>query len=82
MQYKTVFIDAPMLKGKSAWGMSIDQPNGDQLTRDTDAAIFEKSQEGYELCQAMPVTSAGLYASSQPYSFTSGIMLIFKKHSE
>jgi hypothetical protein len=79
MSYKTIFIDTPTVKSKSAWGMSIQDANGDQLSRDVDAAILEKEHEGYELVQSMPIQSAMIYASSYPYSYTSGVLLIFKQ---
>jgi hypothetical protein len=82
MKYKTMFIDAPTVKNKGVFGMSMQEPNGDQLARDVDAAILEKVQNGYELAGAMPVTSSMIYSSTYPYSFTSGVLLIFKKTDE
>ncbi len=79
MSYKTLFIDTPTVKSKATWGMTIQDANGDQLARDVDAAILEKEHEGYELVQSMPIQSAMIYASSYPYSYTSGILLIFKQ---
>jgi len=82
MKYKTIFVDAPTLKNKATWGMSIEETNGDQLARDVDAAILEKEHEGYELSQAMPVVSPKIYATSYPYSHTSGVLLIFKQKDQ
>jgi hypothetical protein len=79
MNYKTIFIDTPTVKTKATFGMTIQDANGDQLARDMDAAILEKQHEGYELVQAMPIQSAMVYASAYPYSYTSGILLIFKQ---
>lgn len=79
MKYKTIFVDAPMVKSKSTWGMSIDEPNGDQFARYVDAAIEEKELEGYELSHTVPVNSSKILAASYPYSQTTGVLLIFKK---
>ena len=79
MSYKTIFIDTPTVKTKATWGMSIQEANGDQLSRDVDAAILEKDHEGFELVQSMPIQSAMVYASTYPYSYTAGILLIFKQ---
>lgn len=56
--------------------------NGDQLARDVNAAIEEAGREGYELQQTVPVHSSMIYMSSYPYSFTSGILLVFRKMSQ
>ena len=82
MKYKTMFIDAPTIKNKGTFGMSMYETNGDQLARDVDAAISEKELEGYELMEAMPVSSSLIYSSTYPYSFTSGVLLIFKKRDK
>ena len=82
MKYKTIFVDAPTVKSKGAWGMSLEEPNGDQLARDVDAAIFEKAQEGYEVCQSMPIISSKVYSTTYPYSYTSGVLLIFKQKDQ
>lgn len=82
MKYKTMFIDSPTIKSKAVFGMSTHEPNGDQLARDVEAAIFEKEREGYELLEAMPVTSSRMYSSTYPYSFTSGVLLIFKQKDQ
>lgn len=82
MKYKTMFIDTPTVKNKVVFGMTMHETNGDQLARDVDAAILEKEQEGYELLEAMPVTSSMIYSSTYPYSFTSGVLLIFKQKDQ
>ena len=82
MKYKTMFIDAPTIKNKGTFGMSMYETNGDQLAPDVDAAISEKELEGYELIEAMPVSSSLIYSSTYPYSFTSGVLLIFKKRDK
>lgn len=74
-----MFIDAQTTKSKGAFGMSINEINGDQLARDVDAAIQEKGNEGYDLCQSMPITSSLIYSSTYPYTITSGVLLIFKQ---
>lgn len=79
MKYKTIFVDAPTVKIKTTWGMSLEETNGDQLARDVDAAILEKEFEGYELCEAMPINSSVIYASAYPANRTSGVLLIFKQ---
>ena len=82
MKYKTMFIDAPTIKNKGTFGMSMYETNGDQLARDVDAAISEKELEGYELIEAMPVSSSLIYSSTYPYSVTWGVLLIFKKRDK
>ncbi len=82
MKYKTIFVDAATVKTKATWGMSLEEPNGDQLARDVDAAILEKEQEGYELKEAMPINAPKIYAASYPFTHTSGILLIFKLKDE
>ena len=46
MNYKTMFIDAPQIKEKQGMGTTIATINGDQLSRDLNAAIHEKEREG------------------------------------
>ncbi|MBI5915968.1 MAG: hypothetical protein HY842_11360 [Bacteroidetes bacterium] len=79
MRYKTIFVDAPTAANKGAFGVTMHETNGDQLARDVQAAILEKDSEGYELFQSMPVTSSLIYSSAYPYSFTTGVVLIFKQ---
>jgi hypothetical protein len=81
MKYKTIFVDAPTVKSKANWGMSIEVTNGDQLARDVDAAILEKDFEGFELFQVIPVNSSAVFASAYPASLTAGVLLIFKQKS-
>ncbi len=79
MSYKTMFIDAPLTKEKQGIGIHLMVVNGDQFARDIDAAVHEKEREGYELLNSMPIESSKSVMGSYTYSFTSGIMLIFKK---
>ena len=77
-----MFIDAPLIKGEKKLGMSIYITNGDQFARDIDAAIHEKEREGYVLFSSTPTTSSKLVSGAYGYSFTSGVILIFKKIEE
>jgi hypothetical protein len=81
MNYKTIFVDAPLAKGKSAWGVSVEEPNGDQLARDVQATILENDLSGYELIQSIPVTSSKTFSGAYAYSLTTGVVLIFKKRN-
>lgn len=82
MEYRTKFVDAALVKNKVTFGMSIQDPNVDQMARDVEAALLEQALEGYELFQSIPVTSSMVYASAYPYSFTSGLLLIFKQKDQ
>ncbi len=79
MSYKTMFVDAPLIKEKQGIGVHLMVVNGDQFARDIDAAVHEKAREGYELMNSMPIESSKSVMGSYTYNFTSGIMLIFKK---
>jgi len=81
MNYKTIFVDAPLAKGKSAWGVSVEETNGDQLARDVQATILENDLGGYELIQTVPVTSSKTFSGAYAYSLTTGVVLIFKKRN-
>lgn len=76
-----MFIDAPMVKEKQGMGVHLMVVNGDQFARNIDAAIHEKEREGYMLINSMPVHSSKSVMGSYTYSFTSGVMLVFKKQS-
>ncbi|MFN7118126.1 MAG: hypothetical protein ACK4TA_15105 [Saprospiraceae bacterium] len=77
--YKTLFIPSSEIKPKSAFSTALPEVNGDQLTRDVQAALVEMENEGYKLHSMSPVQSAKLYMSSFAYSYTDGILLIFEK---
>ena len=79
MNYKTIFIDAPLIKEKKGFGTSIMVVNGDQFARTIDAAISEKEKEGYELMNIMPVHSSDIIMSTHVFGMTSGAVLTFKK---
>ncbi len=79
MKYKTIFVDAATVKSKSAWGISLEEPNGDQLARDIQATVLENDLAGFELMQSMPVTSSKTISGAYAYAFTSGVILIFKQ---
>ncbi len=81
MSYKTVFVDAAMVKSKSTWGVSLEEPNGDQFARDIQATVLENDLAGFELIQSMPVTSSKTISGAYAYSFTSGVILIFKQRN-
>ena len=79
MKYKTIFVDAAMINGKSSWGVTIEETNGDQLARDIQATILENDLDGFELMQSMPITSSKTISGAYAYASTSGILLIFKQ---
>ncbi len=68
-----------MAKAKGTWGISFEEPNGDQLARDIQAVILENVMAGLELMQSLPVTSSRTISGAYAYSFTSGVILIFKQ---
>jgi len=79
MKYKTIFVDAPLAKGKSTWGITIEETNGDQLARDIQATVLENDLAGYELIQTIPVTSSKTISGAYAYSMTTGVVMIFKQ---
>lgn len=81
MNYKTIFVDAPVAKSKSSWGITMEETNGDQLARDIQATILENDLAGYELIQSMPVTSSKTFSGAYAYALTTGVVLIFKKRN-
>ncbi len=69
--YLTIFVEAERINPNKLMGdYSI---NGDQLARDVQAAIIEYSKKGYKLDQIQGVNS-----SLSTYSFTQGMILVFK----
>ncbi len=77
MEFKTIFVDSQKVKTsifKNDWEI-----NGDQLARDTDAAILEMGQQGFEPNQVMPVTSSKVVSGTLSQNYTEGVLLIFKK---
>ena len=79
MSYKTIFIDAPVVKEKKGFGMNILVVNGDQFARTIEAAVLEKEREGNELMNVMPVHSSDIVMSTHIFGITSGAVLTFKK---
>ncbi|MBK9013505.1 MAG: hypothetical protein IPM82_05160 [Saprospiraceae bacterium] len=79
MKYKTIFVDAATVKNKSAWGISLEETNGDQLARDIQATVLENDLAGFELMQSMPVTSSKTISGAYAYTLTTGVILIFKQ---
>ncbi len=79
MKYKTIFVDAATVKNKSAWGISLEETNGDQLARDIQATVLENDLAGFELMQSMPVASSKTISGAYAYTLTTGVILIFKK---
>ena len=69
-KYKTIFVDTQVDKKNY-------EPNGDQLARDIQAAIVEKTAEGYELESSFPIQKMLL----QAITLTAGVVLIFKKEA-
>lgn len=79
MTYKTLFIDSTKVKTGSKWtGNIASQVNGDQLARDISAALLEMTRQGYELVNSFPINSSNLYMGTTPYTYTEGVVLIFK----
>ncbi|MCC6723795.1 MAG: hypothetical protein IT258_04755 [Saprospiraceae bacterium] len=81
MNYKTIFIDAPLAKTKATWGVTMEETNGDQLARDIQATVLENDLNGYELMQTIPVTSSKTISGAYSYSLTTGVILIFKQRN-
>lgn len=81
MNYKTIFVDAPLSKGKSSWGITMEETNGDQLARDIQATVLENDIGGFELIQSIPVTSSKTISGAYAYALTTGVVLIFKKRN-
>ena len=75
--YKTLYIPTDATKPKSSFSSALPEVNGDQLSRDVQAALEE--MEGYRLHSMSPVQSTKLYLSTYLYGFTDGILLIFEK---
>lgn len=75
-----MFVDAPLVKEKKLLGTSLAVVNGDQLSRDVDAAVNEKVKEGYELVTMLPIHSSRVgMGGSFSYGMTTGVLLTFKK---
>lgn len=68
-----------MAKAKGTWGINLEEPNGDQFARDIQAVILENVMDGFELMESMPVTSSKTISGAYAYSFTAGVILIFKQ---
>ena len=79
MKYKTIFIDAPLVKEKKPLSTTLYEVNGDQFARDIDAAILEKEKEGFELISSTPVFSSKHVMGTFAYGYTTGVLLTFKK---
>jgi hypothetical protein len=77
--YKTLYIPTAEVKPKSAFSGALPEINGDQLSRDVEAALLEMENEGYRLHTMTPLQSAKLYMSSFAYSYTDGVLLVFEK---
>ncbi len=79
--YKTVFVEATEVKQKKGFlQSSIMGVNGDDLARNIQAVIREMTAEGYSLKSSETIQSTKVYMSSYPYSFTSGVILIFERN--
>lgn len=78
-EYQTAYIYAASIKKKGMFKSSNIEVNGDDLAKDIAAACFDMSEEGFELFQNIPINSTKTYMSSYPYSFTDGVVLIFRK---
>lgn len=77
--YKTLYIPAPEMKPKSAFSADLPAFNGDQLSRDVEAALVEMESKGYKLHTLTAVQSSKLYMSTFVYNYTDGVLLVFEK---
>jgi len=77
--YKTIYIPSSEIKPKSAFSGTLPEFNGDQLSRDVQAALVEMENEGYKLHSMSPMQTAKLYMGSLAYNYTDGVLLIFEK---
>ncbi len=75
---KTVFIPATFQKSSFLSGAS-HYINGDQTTRDIQAAIDEMEIEGYDFMHSENLISGGSKHGTYGISFTHGTILYFKK---
>ncbi|MEO1260895.1 MAG: hypothetical protein AAFZ15_19000 [Bacteroidota bacterium] len=78
MQYKIIFIDAPIVKAKSG-GITYREIDGLAFSRNIEAAILEKQSEGYEFVDMYPITSPKVKEKMHSAAITTGMMLNFKK---
>ena len=78
MQYKTMFIDAPIIKVKSG-GINYREIDGLQFSKKIEAAIWEKQAEGFEFVDMHPITSPKPSEKVMSYSITTGMILNFRK---
>ncbi|MEO1260896.1 MAG: hypothetical protein AAFZ15_19005 [Bacteroidota bacterium] len=78
MKYKTMFIDAPIIKTKIS-GFPMREINGLQFSKDIEAAVLEKEQEGYDLFSMNAVHSGKPKEGITAHGITTGMILTFKK---
>jgi hypothetical protein len=77
--YRTAFIETRETPAKGMFKSKTMTVNGDDLARDVQALVTEMATEGYLLKSSSPVNSSGIHMGSYPYSYTSGILLIFEQ---
>ena len=78
MKYKTMFIDAPIVKLKIS-GFPYHEVDGLKFSKYIEAAILEKEAEGYELFSMNTVHAARPKEGVMDHGITSGMILTFKK---
>lgn len=77
--YKTIYVPAPELKNKSAFATSIPEVNGDEFARLIQATLVEMEGEGFEMHSMTPVLHGKTHMGSYAYSYTDGVILVFKR---
>lgn len=80
--YRTAFVETQETVSKGMFKRSTMTVNGDNLARDVQALVMEMAAEGFLLKSSTPVQSSGVYMSSYPYSYTSGVLLVFEQKLE
>ena len=78
MQYKIIFIDAPIVKIKSG-GITYREIDGLAFSKLVEAAIIEKQAAGFEFVDMYPINSPKVREKMLGTSITTGMMLNFKK---
>ena len=78
MKYKTMYINAPILKFRVS-GFPAREIDGLQFSKDIEAAIWEKEKEGYDLFSMNTVHSGKPKEGISQHGVTAGMLLTFKK---
>ena len=73
--YKTIFIPTTAAKPRTGMKPYMFKVNGDELSRNVQAAIEEMEENEFDLMSTTPITSA----DTNNRVYTNGVMLIFRK---